>query len=125
MCDRVDVLGATDPECAVDRAECDAQCPSLDEELRACIAAASSCDDLIACAGASTCSCDVDVTCSPGCACDVHCGSTTDPDAGGGGGGGCTDTCTYAGDGACDDGGPGSEFSICELGTDCTDCGPR
>ena len=28
-------------------------------------------------------------------------------------------------DGSCDDGGPGSEFSKCELGTDCDDCGPR
>lgn len=37
----------------------------------------------------------------------------------------CTETCTYADDGACDDGGPGSAFSLCALGTDCTDCGPR
>jgi len=37
----------------------------------------------------------------------------------------CTDTCTYAADGECDDGGPGSLYSVCELGTDCTDCGPR
>lgn len=54
---------------------------------------------------------------------------------GGGGGGGddddddsgplCTDTCTYAADGECDDGGEGSTFDVCDLGTDCTDCGPR
>ena len=37
----------------------------------------------------------------------------------------CTNTCSYAGDGDCDDGGPGSDFSLCPLGTDCTDCGPR
>ena len=37
----------------------------------------------------------------------------------------CTDTCRYAGDGACDDGGPGASYSLCELGTDCGDCGPR
>jgi hypothetical protein len=37
----------------------------------------------------------------------------------------CEDTCTYAGDQACDDGGPNSEFDICALGTDCSDCGPR
>ena len=37
----------------------------------------------------------------------------------------CIDTCQFASDGACDDGGPGSQFSVCELGTDCTDCGPR
>ena len=37
----------------------------------------------------------------------------------------CIETCNYASDGDCDDGGPGSEFSGCQLGTDCTDCGPR
>lgn len=37
----------------------------------------------------------------------------------------CTDTCTWAGDGECDDGGPGSDYSVCALGTDCADCGPR
>jgi hypothetical protein len=37
----------------------------------------------------------------------------------------CTNTCWYADDGDCDDGGPGSDFSLCELGTDCFDCGPR
>ena len=49
----------------------------------------------------------------------------------------CTDTCTVAGrtakhtptslvtDGVCDDGGAGSTFSTCSLGTDCADCGSR
>eukprot|EP00900_Chrysochromulina_parva_P004319 jgi/Chrpa1/13889/Chrysochromulina_OHIO_Genome00024570-RA len=37
----------------------------------------------------------------------------------------CTETCHYASDGECDDGGPGAEYSDCSLGTDCTDCGPR
>ena len=37
----------------------------------------------------------------------------------------CTETCVYASDGDCDDGGPGAEFTNCSLGTDCTDCGPR
>lgn len=54
--------------------------------------------------------------------------------AGGGGGsassgtssgGGCTNTCRSANDGECDDGGPGSLYSVCALGTDCSDCGPR
>ena len=31
----------------------------------------------------------------------------------------------YSGDGACDDGGPNSNFSVCELGSDCEDCGVR
>ncbi|MEM6956302.1 MAG: hypothetical protein AAF645_11455 [Myxococcota bacterium] len=52
---------------------------------------------------------------------------------GGGGGddgpapgpGGCTNTCSFADDGDCDDGGPGSDFSVCDFGTDCGDCGPR
>lgn len=47
-------------------------------------------------------------------------------DAGSGGGGAlCTNTCASAGDGECDDGGERSLFSVCALGTDCMDCGPR
>jgi hypothetical protein len=49
---------------------------------------------------------------------------TFNPD-GGSGEALCSDTCQYSGDGACDDGGPNSSYSVCELGTDCTDCGPR
>jgi hypothetical protein len=37
----------------------------------------------------------------------------------------CIDTCEFAGDGVCDDGGPESDFGACEFGTDCADCGPR
>ncbi len=37
----------------------------------------------------------------------------------------CETSCPYDGDGECDDGGPGSDTSVCELGTDCSDCGPR
>jgi len=37
----------------------------------------------------------------------------------------CADTCRWAADGECDDGGPGSGYDLCEIGTDCTDCGPR
>lgn len=40
-------------------------------------------------------------------------------------GGGCTNTCDYAYDGVCDDGGAGSTYDDCGLGTDCADCGPR
>jgi hypothetical protein len=36
----------------------------------------------------------------------------------------CNNTCVTAGDGECDDGRPGSHYSLCELGTDCEDCGP-
>lgn len=38
---------------------------------------------------------------------------------------GCTNVCLRPGDGSCDDGGPGSEYSICDLNTDCADCGAR
>lgn len=37
----------------------------------------------------------------------------------------CLDSCRYAGDGECDDGGPGAVYAVCALGTDCSDCGPR
>eukprot|EP00966_Prymnesium_polylepis_P143062 3302075-Prymnesium_polylepis.1 len=35
----------------------------------------------------------------------------------------CENTCSYASDGLCDDGGFGAEYSSCPTGTDCTDCG--
>lgn len=37
----------------------------------------------------------------------------------------CEDSCRWAGDGECDDGGSGSDYSVCEMGTDCRDCGER
>ena len=37
----------------------------------------------------------------------------------------CTNTCSSASDNDCDDGGPGAEYSVCSLGADCVDCGPR
>ena len=37
----------------------------------------------------------------------------------------CSNTCEYADDGDCDDGGPGSDYDLCDYGTDCNDCGPR
>ena len=37
----------------------------------------------------------------------------------------CTNTCRFERDGACDDGGPDSSFSVCAFGSDCADCGPR
>lgn len=38
---------------------------------------------------------------------------------------GCDDTCAFADDGTCDDGGSGSSYALCGLGTDCSDCGRR
>ncbi len=37
----------------------------------------------------------------------------------------CDNTCIYANDGDCDDGQPGSDYSYCACGTDCSDCGSR
>ena len=35
----------------------------------------------------------------------------------------CSDECAYAGDGECDDGRPGADYSLCAPGSDCQDCG--
>ncbi len=60
------------------------------------------------------------------------CGDCGPREAGGAGAAGesgenlvCTDTCQFAGDGECDDGGPGADYAVCDYGTDCTDCGAR
>ena len=37
----------------------------------------------------------------------------------------CSNTCRYARDGDCDDGGANAHYSVCGLGTDCADCGRR
>ena len=37
----------------------------------------------------------------------------------------CSETCGRSENGVCDDGGPGSRYSDCGLGTDCKDCGER
>eukprot|EP00966_Prymnesium_polylepis_P305047 7048580-Prymnesium_polylepis.1 len=37
----------------------------------------------------------------------------------------CGESCEYAADGLCDDGGSGSDYDVCPLGSDCTDCGRR
>lgn len=42
-----------------------------------------------------------------------------------GSGGLCSNTCAWANDGECDDGGPGSLYDVCDYGTDCGDCGTR
>ena len=34
-------------------------------------------------------------------------------------------SCKYSRDNSCDDGGPGSRYAVCGLGTDLDDCGPR
>lgn len=42
-----------------------------------------------------------------------------------GGGAGCSNSCNSSNDGECDDGGPGAQYDVCALGTDCADCGSR
>ena len=37
----------------------------------------------------------------------------------------CSHSCTYSNDGDCDDGGPGADYALCDLGSDCADCGLR
>jgi hypothetical protein len=37
----------------------------------------------------------------------------------------CENTCTFANDSICDDGGPGSLSNYCGFATDCEDCGER
>jgi hypothetical protein len=37
----------------------------------------------------------------------------------------CSNVCQWRRDGACDDGGPNSQYSLCTYGTDCFDCGIR
>lgn len=37
----------------------------------------------------------------------------------------CSNTCDFARDAECDDGGPGSLTDLCALGSDCFDCGAR
>ena len=37
----------------------------------------------------------------------------------------CSDTCIFSGDSACDDGGPYADFTVCDFGEDCSDCGAR
>mgnify|MGYP007125720003 CR=1 FL=1 len=37
----------------------------------------------------------------------------------------CENTCPFNNDGVCDDGGADSEYDVCQLGTDCNDCGER
>lgn len=50
---------------------------------------------------------------------------TPPPSPGPPGSGTCVNTCRFASDGHCDDGGPGSKSSHCDSCTDCTDCGRR
>jgi hypothetical protein len=53
--------------------------------------------------------------------CDLNC-FNPDPDCQGVS---CMNSCPFAFDGECDDGGPGAIFDVCGFGTDCEDCGPR
>lgn len=80
----------------------------------------SSCTDADRCAiGSEGCVCDDAGGCDEGLACDMssrRCGLPQIV---------CENSCLYAEDGVCDDGGPGSEYNVCNYGTDCIDCEER
>ena len=57
--------------------------------------------------------------------CDGEDATSGNPNNGGGGTTVCDNTCIYAGDNVCDDGGTDASFDDCAFGTDCGDCGPR
>lgn len=81
----------------------------------------SACVDIPGCNGVPQESCPY----VPGCSWTDGTSDTTGSGESGSGGGICSDACQVAGDGDCDDGGPGSEFTDCTYGTDCSDCGTR
>lgn len=92
------------------------------EEPEGCSAGQYLCGGNYCCPTGST-YCGAGLYCGAGTVCLAGggCGTT----GGGGGSGGCTNSCGYAYDGECDDGGPGADYSLCALGTDCADCGSR
>ncbi|MFT5353901.1 MAG: hypothetical protein ACI9KE_001101 [Polyangiales bacterium] len=65
-------------------------------------------------ADVNACACNVSASCDVSCSCDPDCSGSL-----------CTDEFRTSNDDECDDGGPDSLFSVCALGTDCADCGPR
>jgi hypothetical protein len=78
----------------------------------------SGCTDAGRCAlGSPGCFCD-DQTCQSGTCVDGMCPPAE---------GICEESCfaSWSGDGTCDDGGEGARYSICNLGSDCIDCGAR
>lgn len=77
------------------------------------------CMDSSACNYSSAATKD-DGTCNYGCNTSSSSSSSSSS-----GGGLCTNTCSYAYDGVCDDGGAGSSYNVCDYGSDCADCGTR
>jgi hypothetical protein len=108
--------------CAPDASSCSAVCRDKDK----------TCDTDTDCCAGLVCAPNVDMgprICRPKCTTDATCSPEfcVKDEAGRGActtssGGLCTDSCHYAKDGSCDDGGPKSDTSNCALGTDCTDC---
>ncbi|MEC7518940.1 MAG: hypothetical protein VYE22_03690 [Myxococcota bacterium] len=107
------------PECA----EGERECASCDGEL-VCVGPDGRCPTPAECEASAACpdgqraceTCGGSFVCAPAAvSCPlVLCDESV-----------CQDSCAYAGDGECDDGGPDSDYSLCPLGTDCADCGPR
>lgn len=114
----------SDTQCASDL------CVADQDGVNVCFAACESADSCsLGSCGPATDVVDLDAVMDGlGGATAMACGmAPSAPDDAGGpsNNGMCTDTCQWAGDGICDDGGAGSEYSVCGLGTDCGDCGAR
>ncbi|MBI5494984.1 MAG: hypothetical protein HY904_08135 [Deltaproteobacteria bacterium] len=132
----------TDGECVLDcgsQTPCGNTCVDTQTSTLHC----GRCDN--PCGAGGTCSqgacqCSGNTTpCAGGCVNTLtdaaHCGGCGRPCTGGGtctngqctGGTTtlCAETCRFAGDNECDDGGAGSVTALCDLGSDCHDCGAR
>lgn len=104
-------------------AQCDSSFPVYCAATDTCWESGTDCSSIRYCGGEATaCRRGYRVDCS------LPAGLRCEPDDDGGSGVSgtlCSNTCTYAFDGECDDGGWGSEYSLCSIGTDCGDCGTR
>jgi len=115
--------GWSGPNCEIDL------CADVDCDHGVCASGVCECDDgwegtlcdecSTDCGSHGACNNDGECVCTDNYT-GTHC--ETPPSSGGDL---CSNTCTWAGDGECDDGGPGSDYSVCDCGTDCQDCGAR
>ena len=85
------------------------------------------CTDIEKCKlGTEGCICTANRACDQGLRCTVDDYCVSKGSGGSGGSSGrCEDTCASKKDGICDDGGQDSVTSLCQWGTDCSDCGRR
>jgi hypothetical protein len=122
-CDTVQELCGVEARGCVDRCKAARldDTASTDAGL-ACIAGATTCDELDSSCGVAL---DGDFRKSGGSGATGSGGTAASGSGGTGTDSVCEDTCVDAADGVCDDGGPAAAYALCQLGTDCTDCGVR